>query len=42
MRNQDLTVYKSNKVIEAGYKLSLNEQLLVLMAIAKVNSNKPL
>ena len=42
MRNPDLTVYKSNKVIEAGYKLSLNEQRLVLMAIAKVNSNKPL
>jgi plasmid replication initiation protein len=42
MRNQELTVYKSNKVIEAGYKLSLNEQRLVLMCIAKVNSSKPL
>jgi plasmid replication initiation protein len=42
MRNQELTVYKSNKVIEAGYKLSLNEQRLILMSIAKVNSSKPL
>ena len=41
MKN-NLTVYKSNKVIEAGYKLSLNEQRLVLSCIAKVNSVKPL
>jgi plasmid replication initiation protein len=37
-----LTVYKSNKVIEAGYKLSLNEQRLILTCIGKVNSHKPL
>ena len=39
---QKLTVYKSNKVIEAGYKLSLNEQRLILTCIGKVNSSKPL
>lgn len=35
-------VYKSNKVIEAGYKLNLNEQRLILLCIAKVNPSKPL
>ncbi len=39
---QKLTIYKSNKVIEAGYKLNLNEQRLILLCIAKVNSTKPL
>lgn len=39
---KNFTVYKSNKVIEAGYKLSLNEQRLILSCIAKVNSTKPL
>lgn len=34
---KNLTVYKSNKVIEAGYKLNLNEQRLILLAIGKVN-----
>lgn len=34
----NLTIYKSNKVIEAGYKLNTNEQRLILMAIGKVNS----
>ena len=42
MSHQDLIVYKSNKVIEAGYKLSLNEQRLILSCIAKVSSSKPL
>ncbi len=42
MSKNNLTVYKSNKVIEAGYKLSLNEQRLILCCIAKVNSSKPL
>jgi len=42
MSKQELIVYKSNKVIEAGYKLSLNEQRLIVSAIAKVNSSKPL
>ncbi|MEN9849103.1 MAG: hypothetical protein RL368_1843 [Pseudomonadota bacterium] len=42
MAKNNLTVYKSNKIIEAGYKLSLNEQRLVLSCIAKVSSSKPL
>jgi len=42
MENKEIRVYKSNKVIEASYKLSLNEQRLILMCIAKVNSSKPL
>ena len=39
---QNIVVCKSNKVIEAGYKLSLNEQRVILCCIAQVNSNKPL
>jgi plasmid replication initiation protein len=42
MAKNNLTVCKSNKIIEAGYKLNLNEQRLVLSCIAKVNSSKPL
>lgn len=42
MAKNNLTVYKSNKVVEAGYKLNLNEQRLVLSCIAKVNPTKPL
>ena len=42
MTKNNLIVYKSNKVIEAGYKLSLNEQRLILSCIAKVSSSKPL
>lgn len=42
MNNQKLMVCKSNKVIEAGYKLSLNEQRVILCCIAQVNSSKPL
>lgn len=37
MKN-NLTVYKANPVIEAGYKLSLNEQRVILACIAQVNS----
>ncbi len=40
--NQKLTVCKANKVIEAGYKLSLNEQRVVLGCIAQVNSKEAL
>lgn len=42
MAKRKLTVYKSNKIIEAGYKLSLNEQRLVLSCVSKVASSKPL
>jgi plasmid replication initiation protein len=38
MNHQNLTVCKANQVIEAGYKLSLNEQRVVLACIAQVNS----
>lgn len=40
MAKNNLIVYKSNKVVEAGYKLNLNEQRLVLSCIAKVNPTK--
>ncbi len=39
---QNLTVYKANEVIEAGYRLSLNEQRVVLACIAQVDSAKAL
>lgn len=42
MSDHKLIVCKSNKVVEAGYKLNLNEQRLILSCIAKVNSQKPL
>jgi plasmid replication initiation protein len=35
-------VTKSNYLIEAGYRLSLNEQRLVLSAIAQLDGRKPL
>lgn len=38
----NLTVYKSNKVVEAGFKLSLNEQKIILACIAKNDSRKSL
>jgi plasmid replication initiation protein len=42
MRRKCLTVCKSNKIIEAGYKLSLNEQRVILACIGKVDSTKEL
>jgi plasmid replication initiation protein len=42
MNHKNLTVYKANKVIEAGYKLTLNEQRVVLACIAQVNSKEAL
>jgi plasmid replication initiation protein len=38
MKNKNLIVCKSNNVIEAGYRLSLNEQRVILACISKVNS----
>ncbi len=35
-------VTKSNHLIEAGYKLSLNEQRLILAAIAQIDGRKPM
>ncbi|CAM4426948.1 MAG: Replication initiation protein [Legionellaceae bacterium] len=37
-----LIVSKSNHLIEAGYKLSLNEQRLILIAITRIDSRKPM
>lgn len=34
-------ITKSNNLIEAGYKLSLNEQRLILSAIAQLDGRKP-
>lgn len=40
--NNNLTVYKANKIIEAGFKLSLNEQRVILACIAQVHSGDSL
>ena len=42
MAKKKLTVYKANQVIEAGYRLTLNEQRVVLACIAQVDSKKEL
>ncbi len=42
MDNKNLTIYKANEIIEAGYKLTLNEQRVVLACIAQVNSAEKL
>lgn len=39
---KNLTVVKSNRVIEASYKLTLIEQKTLLAAISKIDSRKPL
>ena len=38
----DLKITKSNDLVEASYKLTLNEQRVLLMAIAHIDSRKPL
>ena len=38
----NLKVTKSNDLVEASYKLTLNEQRLLLMAISHIDSRKPL
>lgn len=38
----ELKVTKHNDLIEAGYKLTLNEQRLVLAAVAQLDSRKPM
>lgn len=42
MNHKNLTVCKANEVIEAGYRLSLNEQRVVLSCIGQVNSMEEL
>jgi plasmid replication initiation protein len=41
-RLPELRVSKDNRLVEAGYRLSLNEQRLVLCAIAQVDSRRPM
>ena len=38
MKLNNLTVVKSNDIVEASYKLSLYEQRILLTCIAKINS----
>ena len=40
--NSDLIVAKHNTLVEASYKLTLNEQRLILSCIAQLDSRKPL
>lgn len=40
--SKDLMITKHNSLIEASYKLSLNEQRLVLLCIARLDTRKPL
>ncbi len=42
MNPKNLTVCKHNQVVEAGYRLSLNEQRVVLACIAQVDSKEAL
>jgi len=42
MNSNNLTVYKSNAVIQAGYQLGLNEQRVVLACIGLVDPRKEL
>ena len=40
--NGEIVVTKHNSLIEASYKLTLNEQRLILVCIAKLDGRKPL
>jgi len=40
--NESSLVVKSNHLIEASYKLSLNEQRLILMAISQLRNRRPM
>lgn len=42
MNNKNLIVYKANQVVEASYRLSLNEQRVVLACIGQVQSKEAL
>lgn len=42
MNTNKLTIYKANEVVEAGYKISLNEQRVVLACIGQIESDKEL
>lgn len=38
---KELTIAKSNTLVEASYKLTLNEQRLILICIARLDGRKP-
>jgi plasmid replication initiation protein len=40
-KNNNLTVVKSNALVEASYRLNLNEKRLVMACIAQLDSRKP-
>ena len=40
MKDRKLVVVKSNKVIEASYRLSLSEQRIILACIGKMDSTE--
>lgn len=40
--SKDLVITKHNSLIEASYKLTLNEQRLVLLCVARLDTRKPL
>lgn len=42
MSDKNILVTKSNHLVEAGYKLSLNEQRLILSAISQLDGRKPI
>jgi len=42
MSDDNMVVTKSNHLVEAGYKLSLNEQRLILLAISQIDARKPI
>ncbi len=42
MNGEKYLVTKSNHLVEAGYRLSLNEQRLVLTAISRLDGRKPM
>jgi len=42
MKNDNLLVTKSNTLIEASYKLTTNEQRIILSCIAQLDGRKPL
>lgn len=42
LEGQDLVVTKHNNLIEASYKLTLNEQRLILSCVAQIDSRKSL
>ncbi len=42
MNEKKLVIYKSNNLVESAYKLTLNEQKVLLACIGQINSNDPL